>query len=40
MFVLHARSVIPNIDLTKENNPDKVLKDYYATLKILDKMGI
>lgn len=40
MFVLHARSVVPNIDLTKENNPDKVLKDYYATLKILDKMGI
>jgi len=28
MFVLYCRSVIPNHDLTKENNPQKILKSF------------
>lgn len=40
MFVLNARSVIPNINLTEENNPEDVLTSYYDTLSILDRMGL
>lgn len=40
MFVLNARSVIPNIDLRESNNPEDVLNDYYDTLSILDRMGL
>lgn len=40
MFRLDARSVIPKISLTKENNSDQILKSYEETLFILDKMNL
>jgi hypothetical protein len=40
MFCLNARSIIPQYSLTKENNPDKVLKSYEKTLKLLNQMGL
>lgn len=40
MFVLYCRSVIPNHDLTKENNPQKVLKSFQETVDELDKMRL
>jgi hypothetical protein len=40
MFMLDARSVIPEYSLTKENNKDKILKSYEKTLKILNQMGL
>ena len=40
MFDLNARYVVPQYDLIKENNKDKVLKSYYQTLKLLDAMDL
>ena len=41
MFMLNARSVIPNYDLTgKKNNPDKILKSFQETVDELDKMRL
>ena len=40
MFDLNARYVVPQYDLTKENNKDKILKSYYQTLKSLDAMDL
>ena len=40
MFVLYARSVIPNHDLTKETNSSKVLKSFQDTVDELDKMRL
>ncbi len=40
MFCLYARSVIPNYDMTKSNNPNKVLKSFQETVDELDKMRL
>lgn len=40
MFDFNARYVVPNYDLTKENDKDKILKSYYNTLKMLDTMDL
>ena len=40
MFVLYCRSVIPNHDLTKTNNPRKVLKSFQDSVDELDKMRL
>lgn len=40
MFCMDARSVIPNYDLVKDNNKDKITKSYFETLKVLDKMNL
>lgn len=40
MFDFGCRQVIPNISLTKENNPKKILKQYNDTLSWLDKYDI
>lgn len=40
MFVLYARSVIPNHDLTKTNNGNKTLKSFQETIDELDKMRL
>lgn len=40
MFCLYARSVIPNYDMTKTNNPNKILKSFQATVDELDKMRL
>lgn len=40
MFMLNARSVIPQYSLTKENSKDKVKKSYEKTLKLLNQMGL
>lgn len=36
MWDLRCRKVIPNYELTKENNADKVMKSYSDTLKVLE----
>lgn len=40
MFALEARSVIPNYDMTQTNNKQKMVKEYYETLKLLDRMNL
>lgn len=40
MFCLYARSVIPNYDMSKTNNPNKVLKSFQETVDELDKMRL
>lgn len=40
MFCLDARSVIPNYDLTKDNDSNKMLKSYYDTLVMLNNMHL
>lgn len=40
MFMLQARSVIPNYDLVKSNNKKKLLKSYNATLDMLEVMNL
>ena len=40
MFCLYARSVIPSYDLTKDNDPKKILKSYNDTLDILERMNL
>lgn len=40
MFCLNARSVIPQYDLTADNDPDTVLKSYYDTLTVLEKLNL
>lgn len=40
MFDLSARSVIPSYSLTEENNKEDIIKSYYETLKILDKLNL
>ena len=40
MFDLNARYVVQPYDLTKDNDKDKMLKSYYDTLVVLDKMDL
>ena len=40
MFDLNARSVIPQYNPIKDNDPQKTLKSYYETLQWLDKMNL
>jgi len=40
MFDFRCRQVLPNISLTKTNNPKKILKQYNDTLNWLDKYDI
>jgi hypothetical protein len=40
MFDLNARTVIPQYDPTKDNDPKKILKSYYETLQWLDRMNL
>lgn len=40
MFCLYARSVIPNYDMTKSNNANKILKSFQDTVDELDKMRL
>lgn len=40
MFVLYARSVIPNHDLTKSGNDKKTLKSFQETVDEVDKMRL
>lgn len=40
MFCLEGRSVIPNYDLTKDNDVKKTLKSYNDTLDVLDRMNL
>ena len=40
MFDLNARYVVPSYDPTKENDKDKILKSYYETLQVLDRMDL
>ncbi len=40
MIDLSAMSVIPNYDITKEVQQDKILKDYYNTLKKIRQIGL
>ena len=40
MFDLNARAVIPGYDPTKTNNPNKIMKQYYETLKWLEIMNL
>lgn len=37
---MNARSVVPNYDLVKGSDKDKVTKSYYETLQVLDKMNL
>ena len=39
-FCLYARSVIPNYDITKTNNPNKILKSFQDSIDELEKMRI
>lgn len=40
MFMLYARSIIPNYDLVKENSLDKIKKSFQETVDELDKMRL
>lgn len=40
MFELGAREVIPQYDLSNPPDKDSILKDYYATLDVLDNMNL
>ena len=40
MFCLDARSVIPPYNPLEENNKDEIIKSYYNTLILLNKMGL
>lgn len=40
MFCLDARTVIPTYNIEKENDKNKMLKQYYNTLKELDSMNL
>ena len=40
MFALYARSVIPNYDMAKSNNDNKILKSFQETVEELDKMRL
>lgn len=40
MFDLNARYVVPSYNPTKENDKDKILKSYYETLQVLDRMDL
>lgn len=40
MFELNARSVIPNYNLTEDNDPEAFLQSYEETLNVLDKMNL
>ena len=39
MFVLNARSVIPNFSLTEDNDPQEMLKQYEDTICAVDKLN-
>lgn len=40
MFCLDARSVIPEYNITKENNSKQIIKSYYETLVMLNNMHL
>ena len=40
MFDLNARSVIPTYDPTQDNDKESILKSYYETLQVLDRMDL
>lgn len=40
MPMLNARTVIPKKNLTKDNDTKKMLKSYYDTLELLDRMNL
>ena len=40
MFCLNSRSVIPNYDMTKANNANKILKSFQESVDELDKMRL
>lgn len=40
MIDLTAYSVIPNVSMTEDNDDEKILQDYEATLKWLEKMNL
>ena len=40
MFDLNARYVVPPYNLTEDNDKESILKDYYDTLVILDRMDL
>lgn len=40
MLECDIRSVIPNYDLTKDNDPEKIKKSYYQTLDVVDRMNL
>lgn len=40
MIDLSAVSVIPNINLAEDNNQEDVLKNYYETLSVMEKMDL
>lgn len=39
-FDLNARSIIPNYDLTKDNDQSKILKSFYNTSILVNKLGL
>lgn len=40
MFDLNARYVVPNYDPTQDNDKETILKNYYDTLIVLDRMDL
>lgn len=40
MFDLNARYVVPSYNLTEDNDKESILKDYYDTLVVLDRMDL
>lgn len=40
MFDLNARRVVPNYDPTQDNDKEAILKSYYETLQVLDRMDL
>lgn len=40
MFCLYAYSVVPNVNLVKSNNNRKILKSFYDTASVADRMNL
>ncbi len=40
MFDLNARYVVPSYNLTEDNDKESILRDYYDTLVVLDRMDL
>ena len=40
MFYLQARNIVPNYDLEKENNDEKILKSYYQTINVVNNINL
>ena len=40
MFDLNSRYVVPAYDLTADNDKDSILKSYFETLQVLDRMDL